>query len=117
MVLPARVVSAPFHVGAKGRVVLPAAVRRAAHVEEGAEVVARPDGEGRVLIETVASIRARVWAAAPEPGDLDTTEDVRVMREEDRLLSEQHAAEHLAAPGPEQASADAGAALLAHLGL
>ena len=47
MSLPHSVVSAPFHVGAKGRVVLPAAVRRAANIEQGDQVVARPEGEGR----------------------------------------------------------------------
>ena len=47
MSLPHSVVSAPFHVGAKGRVVLPAAVRRAAHIEQGDQVVARSEGAGR----------------------------------------------------------------------
>lgn len=117
MVEPSRVVSSSFHVGLKGRVMLPAAVRRAAHLEEGAEVVARPDGEGRVIIETVASIRARVWAAAPEPKDLDLTADVRDLRNEDRQLAEQNADRQAATLGSEHDSVAAGASLLAHLGL
>lgn len=110
-------VSASFHVGAKGRVVLPAAVRRAAHVAEGDEVVARPDGDGRVVIETVASIRARVWAAAPGPSGLDTEADVRAMRDQDRQLEQRRATVSAAKLRTEQQSAEAGAALLAHLGL
>jgi bifunctional DNA-binding transcriptional regulator/antitoxin component of YhaV-PrlF toxin-antitoxin module len=51
------VVSESFLVGAGGRVVLPAAVRRAAHIEEGAEVVARLIGEGQLLIETKDAVR------------------------------------------------------------
>ena len=80
------VASSALHVGVKGRVVLPAAVRRAAHLEEGAEVVARPDGEGRVVIETIASVRERIWNAAPQPTGADTVADVRELRDADELL-------------------------------
>lgn len=117
MSLPPSVVSAPFHVGAKGRVVLPAAVRRAANITEGAEVVARPEGEGRVVIETVHSIRERVWGAAPDASGLDTTADVRALREEDNHVSDAAFARRAAASGSETDSAAAGAALLARLGL
>ncbi len=82
--------SAAFRVGGKGRVVVPAAVRRAAGIDQGAEVVARADGQGRMVIETVESIKARVLASAPEPSGLDVVADD---------------------------SEAAGAALLAHLGL
>jgi len=108
-------VSGSFHVGAKGRVVLPAAVRRAAGVEEGTELVARADGEGRVVLETVASIRARVWDAAPPPSGLDVEMDVKAIRQDDLALERRRAAERL--DRSEQESAEAGAALLAHLGL
>jgi AbrB family looped-hinge helix DNA binding protein len=37
------------HVGAKGRVVLPASIRRALGLREGAELLARVEGEGIVL--------------------------------------------------------------------
>jgi AbrB family looped-hinge helix DNA binding protein len=111
------VASAPFHVGAKGRVVLPAAVRRAASIAEGDQVVARPEGEGRVVIETVNSIRQRVWDAAPDPLGLDTTAEVRAMREQDNDVSDAAYARRVAASGFETDSAAAGAALLARLGL
>ena len=111
------VISAPFHVGVKGRVVLPAAVRRAAHLDEGAEVVARPDGEGRVVIETVASVRERIWKAAPKATGADTAADVRELRDADESLSAANRARQARELGSEQDSAAAGAALLAHLGL
>ncbi len=117
MSLPPSVVSTPFHVGAKGRVVLPAAVRRAARIAEGDQVVARPEGEGRVVIETVRSIRERVWGAAPDPSGLDSTTEVRAMREQDNIVSGQAFARRSAAAGTEAESAAAGAALLARLGL
>lgn len=117
MSLPADVVSSSFHVGAKGRVVLPAAVRRAAHLDEGAEVVARPDGEGRVVIETVESIRARVWAASPQSAGHDMTADVRAMRDEDNRVSDEASARRAGELGSKDDSAAAEAALLAHLGL
>lgn len=111
------VISASFHVGVKGRVVLPVAVRRAAHLDEGAEVVARPDGEGRVVIETVASVRERIWKAAPQATGTDTAADVRELRDADESLSAANRARQARELGSEQDSAAAGAALLAHLGL
>ncbi len=80
----------PFRIGPKGRVVLPAAVRRAAHVEVGRDVVARPDGDGRFVIESVEAIRRRVWAAAPVPTGLDATEDVRALREDDNRVADEN---------------------------
>jgi len=111
------VISVPFHIGVKGRVVLPAAVRRAAHLDEGAEVVARPDGEGRIVIETVASIRERIWEAAPQARGADTVADVRQLRDADESLSAANRARQARELGSEEESAAAGAALLAHLGL
>ncbi len=39
----------PVHLGAKGRVVLPAAMRHSLGLEEGAELLARVEGRGIVL--------------------------------------------------------------------
>lgn len=113
----AHVVSDPFQIGAKGRVVLPAGLRRAAHMEEGAEVVARLIGEGQLLIETKDAVRARVWAAAPRPTDLDTSSDVRAMRAEDASRVADNAARREQSLGSVEDSEAAGAALLARLGL
>lgn len=97
--------------------VLPAAVRRAAGIHQDAEVVARADGQGRMVIETVESIKARVLASAPEPSGLDVAADVRTMRDEDGAVADAAAARRSSAHGSEQDSEAAGAALLAHLGL
>ena len=115
-------VSASFHIGAKGRVVLPAAVRRAARLDEGTEVVARTEGDGRVIIETVASVRARIWAAAPpdaglDSAGLDSSADVRLMRDEDGHASDAASARRSREFRSEPDSENAGAALLSHLGL
>jgi bifunctional DNA-binding transcriptional regulator/antitoxin component of YhaV-PrlF toxin-antitoxin module len=106
-------VSASFHVGPKGRVVLPAAVRRAAGMDEGAEVVATVDRTGRLVLETTESVRERVWAAAPSSADLDATADIRAQRRADSANADAASARRSAADhGP-----DAGAALLGRLGL
>lgn len=117
MVLPTGVVSGPFHVGAKGRVVLPANVRRAAGIGEGAELVARQVGEGQVLLETKEAVRARVWGAAPEPTDADITADVRAMRAEDVAIGDRNAVRRATLIGSDADSEAVGADLLAQLGL
>ena len=45
------------HLGAKGRVVLPASIRRQLGLEEGAELLARVDGDGIVLEPRGAALR------------------------------------------------------------
>ena len=107
-----------FTIGPKGRSVLPVAIRRAAHFEEGTEVVAIALGEGRVLLETVEAVRQRVWAGAPDPevGRAEATADVRRMRDEDVAVSDGAAARR-SAPLTSDHAEDRGAALLAKLGL
>ena len=102
-----------FRLGAKGRVVLPAAVRREAQIADGAELVAYAAGSGRVVIETRNAIRARVWEAAPATLGLDATADIRALRVDDAALAD---ANHRLR-GALKPVADAGSALLAHLGL
>lgn len=114
---PGRSVTSSFHVGAKGRVVLPAAIRRAAHIGEGDELVARLVGEGQLLLETKDAVRARVWGAAPQPIGLDAAADVRAMRTQDVALESRNEARREAAEGSATESDEAGAALLAHLRL
>lgn len=113
----APVASAAFRVGQKGRVVLPAAVRRAAGIDEGAEVVARTEGDGRLVIETVESIKRRVWGFSPQPSGTDPGEDVRRMRQQDIEESDSAAARRSEPVCTEQESRAAGAELLMHLGL
>jgi bifunctional DNA-binding transcriptional regulator/antitoxin component of YhaV-PrlF toxin-antitoxin module len=106
-------VSAGFTLGPKGRVSLPVAVRRGACIADGAELVAHVDGNGRIVIETRDAIRARVWDAAPASAGLDATADVRAMRTQDRVTSDAASATR----SETATDGDAGAALLAHLGL
>lgn len=53
-------------IGNKGRVVIPAALREQAHVAEGDELVARVMEDGRLILETRESIKARLRAQAGE---------------------------------------------------
>ena len=77
----------PISVGPKGRVVLPVAVRRAAGIEEGQDLVAHADGEGRIVLETVAALNARIWAAIPaSTGDAEAE---RVSRHDVELALEE----------------------------
>lgn len=103
-------VSAGFTLGPKGRVSLPVAVRRGACIADGAELVAHVDGNGRIVIETRDAIRARVWDAAPGSAGLDATADVRT---QDGVTSDAASATR----SETATDGDAGATLLAHLGL
>ncbi len=104
-----------FNLGAQGRLVLPIAVRRAAHLSEGATMVARAEGEGRIVIETREAITKRVWANAPTPAGLDTIADVRQMRNEDNKISENNFTRRSRTASKEATDA-VGALLLKRLG-
>ena len=80
-------------------------------------MVARADGQGRMVIETVESVKARVRSHAPAACGLDTTQDVRAMRRTDAGLSDAAAARRCAPEGSPADSEAAGAALIAALGL
>lgn len=69
-------------VGPKSRLVLPLALRRAAGVEVGSELVGHVDESGRIVFESAASARARVWAGAPA-GESDAAALVRAARNDD----------------------------------
>jgi bifunctional DNA-binding transcriptional regulator/antitoxin component of YhaV-PrlF toxin-antitoxin module len=103
-------------IGAKGRTVLPADVRKAAGFAEGTEVIAHAEGRGRVVVETPDAIRDRIWAASPPQTGIDATQDIRAARDEDSRLSDQAAA-HRSAERNTADSDASGEALLKHLGL
>ena len=78
----------PVHVGAKGRVVLPARIRHALGLEEGAELLARVEGNAVVLEPRSAAvgrlqalIRASVPADAPLVDELLTERRAAARRE------------------------------------
>lgn len=106
-----RTVIAMSSVGAKGRVLVPIDVRRAAGFEEGDEVVLRVEEPGRVVMESRRAIRDRVWAAAPEEAAIVPVE---VTRSEEVELEERHAAARAEIRGDAE---EVGRRLLASLGL
>lgn len=84
--------SVMLELGAKGRVVVPTAVRREAEIELGQTLIARAEGPGRIVLETPAAVQARVWAAAPMEGEpQDSVRDVRALRDDDNRISERAA--------------------------
>lgn len=50
--------------GDKGRVVIPAALRAAAGLPKGADLVGRVDAEGRIVLETREAIKKRLRTLA-----------------------------------------------------
>jgi bifunctional DNA-binding transcriptional regulator/antitoxin component of YhaV-PrlF toxin-antitoxin module len=72
-------------VGEKGRVVLPAALRREAGVEVGDELVARVVGPHQILVETREAVAARLRARFRDGGG---TDDLRRARAADRAVEE-----------------------------
>src|SRR5260370_17178434 len=51
-------------IGAKGRIVLPAALRAETHLKEGDELIVTA-ADGRVVMETPDALKARLQPAAP----------------------------------------------------
>jgi bifunctional DNA-binding transcriptional regulator/antitoxin component of YhaV-PrlF toxin-antitoxin module len=72
-------------VGEKGRVVLPAALRREAGVQVGDELVARAVGPHQILVETREAVAARLRARFRDAGG---TDDLRRARSADRAVEE-----------------------------
>jgi bifunctional DNA-binding transcriptional regulator/antitoxin component of YhaV-PrlF toxin-antitoxin module len=72
-------------VGEKGRVVLPAALRKEAGVQVGDELVARVVGPHQILVETKEAVAARLRARFRDAGG---TDDLRRARAADRAIEE-----------------------------
>lgn len=72
-------------VGDKGRVVLPAALRREAGVQVGDELIARAVGPHQILIETREAVAARLRARFRDAGG---TDDLRQARAADRAVED-----------------------------
>ncbi|MGH2354775.1 MAG: AbrB/MazE/SpoVT family DNA-binding domain-containing protein [Chloroflexota bacterium] len=72
-------------VGPQGRVVIPAALRKAAGIDTGDTLVARAEA-GRVVLETRAAILARLrWRLRHIPADVSLADElIRDRREEAR---------------------------------
>ncbi|WP_436773892.1 hypothetical protein [Yinghuangia sp. YIM S09857] len=73
-------------VGPRGRVTIAAAIQRDTGLTEGEEVIVRSGGDGVVIVESVATVKARIRAAAtPAPAGTayDAVADVRASRDGD----------------------------------
>lgn len=74
----------PVKVGPKGRVVVPAAIRRELGIEEGTELMARVDGEGIVLEPRSAAIRRlQELVTAVVPRDVSLVDELIAERREE----------------------------------
>ncbi|WP_152645218.1 AbrB/MazE/SpoVT family DNA-binding domain-containing protein [Kitasatospora griseola] len=69
-------------VGHRGRIILPVAIQRAAHMQEGARVHLRVLEHGGVIIETTDDIKRRLKFRLPTGTDLSA--DDRAEADEDR---------------------------------
>lgn len=109
-------ITASATVGPRGRLVIPADVRREAGIEEGQIVVLMSEGPGRVVVTTREAIRQEVWSGAPPSDGIDAVTYIREMRQEDnRRESERLTAREAAAHSA--GGTDAGDALLREFGL
>lgn len=74
----------PVRVGPKGRIVVPAPIRRQLGLEEGAEVVVRAD-HGRIVVETRADALERLRAVVRDtvPPSLSLVDELLRGRRDD----------------------------------
>jgi hypothetical protein len=99
----------------KGRTVLPLGLQRACGFAPGSELVARPLGNGRFLVESADAVLSRIWERAADGSAEDGVAALSTWRTEagtqrrDRLV--------VAELPPEDASRERAADLLADLGL
>lgn len=78
-----------MRVGGKGRIVLPAALRAEAHIEEGSELIAYVEG-GRIMLETREDVKRRLRAqAAAAGGRGDAVDGLLADRRADLALEEE----------------------------
>ena len=77
----------------RGRIVLPAALRRASGLAEGQEVVAVVDADGRIVISTADRLMDQLREACARMGQRDAASDLEGWRDEseaDRLHGLEH---------------------------
>ena len=99
----------------KGRAVLPVGLQKACGFAPGDDLVARPLGQGRFIVESSSAIMERIWSHVPNDGADDATaslEQWRVTSTEARRAELEHPV-----VGSTAESRRRGAALLAEFGL
>lgn len=99
----------------KGRTVLPTALQRECGFAVGAELIARPLGPGRFLVETADAVLDRIWSGVPTDGPTDAVAELAAWRT--HSSSERMAALSAGAPDADGTETDHGAELLRELGL
>lgn len=81
-------ISFALRIGDRGRIVLPAALRRASGLAEGQEVVAVVDADGRIVISSADRLMDQLREACARMGQRDAVSDLESWRDEsetDRL--------------------------------
>ena len=82
-----------LRIDGRGRIVLPAALRRASGLAEGQEVVAAVDADGRIVISTADRLMDQLREACARMGQRDAASDLEGWRDEseaDRLHRLEH---------------------------
>lgn len=99
----------------KGRAVLPVGLQKACGFAPGDDLVARPLGQGRFIVESTSAIMERIWSQVPDGG----TDDALTSFEEWRATSDEARRAELDSPmvGSTAESRRRGAKLLAEFGL
>jgi len=77
------VTAIPVKVGPKGRVVVPAPIRRELGIEEGTELMARVEGDGIVLEPRAAALRRLRELFAHVPRDVSLVDELIAERREE----------------------------------
>ena len=72
----------PLRIGDRGRVVLPAALRRASGISEGQEVIAVVEDDGRIVISAADRLMDQLREACARMGQRDGVADLRTWRAE-----------------------------------
>ncbi|MBJ7334168.1 MAG: AbrB/MazE/SpoVT family DNA-binding domain-containing protein [Thermoleophilia bacterium] len=86
-------ISFALRIDDRGRLVLPAALRRASGLAEGQEVVAVVDADGRIVISTADRLMDQLREACARMGQRDAASDLEGWRDEseaDRLHRLEH---------------------------
>ena len=72
----------PLRIGDRGRIVLPAALRRASGLTEGQEVIAVVEDDGRIVIAARDRLMDELRQACAQMGQRDGIADLRTWRVE-----------------------------------
>ncbi len=84
----------PLRIDSRGRITLPAALRRASEIMVGQDVIAVVDGDGRITISTSDGLIRQLRETCAHMGSCDGASDLRRWRQEseaDRLHRLEHA--------------------------